>query len=170
MRIFVLAAAFAVVAIAAPAAQAHVTLNPRTAVANSFARLDVRVPNERDETSTRTVVVTFPDGFYSVSVKRVWGWRATVTMRRLATPIQSEDGPITERVGKVTWRATSRANWIAPHHFEEFGLSMRIPNVAGRTLAFPSTQTYNGGEVVRWMGAAGSDTPAPAVNVTAPAA
>jgi hypothetical protein len=46
---------------------------------------------------------------------------------------------------------------------------MRVPNVAGRTLAFPSTQTYNDGEVVRWMGAAGSDTPAPTVNVTAPA-
>jgi uncharacterized protein YcnI len=168
-RISILAAAFAAVAIAAPAAQAHVTLNPRTAVANSFARLDVRVPNERDETSTRSVAVTFPDGFYSVSVKRVWGWRATVTMRRLATPVQSEDGPITERVGKVTWRAIGRENRIAPHFFEEFGLSMRIPNVPGRALAFPSTQTYDDGEVVRWVGAANSETPAPVVNVTAPA-
>jgi uncharacterized protein YcnI len=131
-RIAVAAATFAVVALAAPAAQAHVTLNPRTATANSFARMDVRVPNERDEASTRAVVVTFPDGFYSISVKRVWGWRATITMRDLPTPIQSEDGPITERVGKVTWRATSRANQIAPHFFEEFGLS-RAPRSARST-------------------------------------
>ena len=166
-RISVLAATFAVVAIAAPAAEAHVTLNPRTATANSFGRLDVRVPNERDEASTRTVVVTFPDGFYSVSTKRVWGWTAKITMEKLATPVQSEDGPITEQVSKVTWRATSKSNWIAPHSFEEFGLSMRIPNRPGTTLAFPSTQTYSNKEVVRWMGAAGSETPAPTVGVVA---
>jgi len=168
VRIFILAATFAAVAVAAPAAQAHVTLNPRSAVADSFGRLDVRVPTERDEASTKTVVVTFPDGFYSVSVKRVWGWRATITMRDLPTPIATEDGPITERVHKVTWRATSRSNWIAPHHFEEFGLSMRIPDLAGQTLTFPSTQTYSNGEVVRWTGPASSDTPAPTVAVTAP--
>ena len=166
-RISVLAATLTAVAIAAPAAEAHVTLNPRTATANSFARLDVRVPNERDEASTKTVVVTFPDGFYSVSVKRVWGWTAKVTMEKLATPIPSEDGDITEQVSKVTWRANSRADWIAPNMFEEFGLSMRIPNTPGRALAFPSTQTYSNKEVVRWMGAAGSETPAPIVTVAA---
>ena len=168
-RISIVAATFAAVAIAAPAAQAHVTLNPRTAVANSFARMDVRVPNERDETATRTVVVTFPDGFYSVSVKRVWGWTATITMKDLATPIQSEDGPITERVHKVTWRANSADDRIAPHFFEEFGLSMRIPNVPGQTLTFPASQYYSDGEIVRWTGAPSAETPAPTVAVTAPA-
>ena len=114
-------------------------------------------------------MVTFPDGFYSVSVKRVWGWTATVTMKDLATPIQSEDGPITERVHKVTWRANSADDRIAPHSFEEFGLSMRIPNVPGQTLAFPSSQYYSDGEIVRWTGAPSAETPAPTVAVTAPA-
>jgi len=168
-RILVLAATLTTVAIAAPAADAHVTLNPRTATANSFARLDVRVPNERDDASTKTIVVTFPDGFYSVSVNRVWGWTAKVTMKPLATPIPTEDGNITERVSKVTWRANSRADWITPSMFEEFGLSMRIPNTPGRALAFSSTQTYSNKEVVRWMGAAGSETPAPTVTVAAAA-
>ena len=139
-RISVLALTLTAVAIAAPAAEAHVTLNPRTAAANSFARLDVRVPNERDDAGTKTVVVTFPDGFYSVSVKRVWGWSAKVRMEKLATPIPSEDGDITEQVSKVTWRASGKANFIAPNMFEEFGLSMRMPNTPGRTLAFPSTR------------------------------
>jgi uncharacterized protein YcnI len=164
-RISVLALTLTAVAIAAPAAEAHVTLNPRTATANSFARLDVRVPNERDEASTRAVAVTFPAGFYSVSVKRVWGWTAKITMTKLATPVESEDGQITARVSKVTWRANGRRNWIAPNMFEEFGLSMRVPNTPGRALAFPSRQTYSNKEIVRWTGAAGSDTPAPIVNV-----
>ena len=167
MRVLIPAAALAALA-AAPAAQAHVTLNPRTVTANSFGRLDVRVPNERDEGGTRTVVVSFPDGFYSVSTKRVWGWTTKVTMKKLATPVKSEDGDITERVSKITFRATRKSDWIMPGQFEEFGLSARIPNVPGTTLAFPSTQTYSNGEVVKWTGAASSDTPAPTVTVVAP--
>src|SRR3954452_910083 len=92
-RIGVLAATLAAGALSAPAAHAHVTLDPRSVTADSFGRLDVRVPNERDTASTKTVVVTFPDGFYSVSYKRVWGRRAKVTMKKLATPVQSQAVP-----------------------------------------------------------------------------
>ena len=54
-QIAVLAAAGA---LAAPAAaQAHVTLQPKTAQAGSFTVLDVRVPNERNQTSTVKVDV-----------------------------------------------------------------------------------------------------------------
>jgi uncharacterized protein YcnI len=167
-RLSLAAATLVAFVVSAPAADAHVTLNPRSVTADSFGRLDVRVPNERDTASTKTVVVNFPNGVFSVSYKRVWGWTAKVTMRRLATPVQTEDGEITERVAKITWRATSRANWIRPGSFEEFGLSLRIPNVPGQALSFPSTQTYSNGEVVRWTGAPGSDAPAPIVNVVAP--
>jgi uncharacterized protein YcnI len=168
-RVSLLAATLAAVAVAAPAAQAHVTLNPKAVTANSFGRLDVRVPNERDDASTRSVVLYFPSGFYSASYKRVWGWTAKVSMRKLATPVPSADGDITEEVAKITWRATSKANWIAPGAFEEFGLSMRIPNRPNATLTFPARQSYSSGEVVNWSGAAGTPTPAPAINVVAPA-
>ena len=154
--------------VVAPAAQAHVTLNLRSVAANSFGRLDVRVPNERDEAGTRTVVLHFPRGFYSASTKRVWGWTAKVSMRRLATPVPSADGDITEEVAKITFRATSKAGWIAPGQFEEFGLSMRMPATPG-TLSFPARQTYSNGEVVNWNTPASGENPAPALNVVAPA-
>jgi uncharacterized protein YcnI len=166
-RVSILAATLAAAAVAAPAAQAHVTLNPRTATANAFGRLDLRVPNERDDASTKTLVVYFPSGFYSASYKRVWGWTAKVSMRKLATPVPSPDGDITEEVAKITWKATTKSDWIAPGSFEEFGLSMRIPNRPNATLTFPARQTYSGGEVVNWSGAAGSENPAPTVNVVA---
>ena len=168
-RVSIFAATLAAVAIAAPAAQAHVTLNPRSVTANSFGRLDVRVPNERDDASTKSLVLYFPSGFYSASYKRVWGWTAKVSMRKLATPVPSADGDITEEVAKITWRATTKSNWIAPGSFEEFGLSMRIPNKPNASLFFPARQTYSGGEVVNWSGAAGSETPAPTINVVAAA-
>jgi len=168
MRVAVLTGLTGLV-VAAPAAQAHVTLNPRSVTANSFGRLDVRVPNERDEAGTKTVVLHFPHGFYSASTKRVWGWTARVSMRKLATLVPSADGDITEEVAKITFRARTKAGWIAPGQFEEFGLSMRMPATPG-TLSFPARQTYSDGEVVNWNGGAGSESPAPAVNVVAPVA
>jgi uncharacterized protein YcnI len=168
MRVAVLASLTGLVVVA-PAAQAHVTLNPRSVIANSFGRLDMRVPNERDDASTRTVVLYFPHGFYSASTKRVWGWTAKTSMRKLATPVPSDDGDITEEVAKVTFRATSKAGWIAPGQFEEFGLSMRMPNTPNATLTFPARQTYSSGEVVNWNGPASAEAPAPTVNVVAPA-
>jgi periplasmic copper chaperone A len=166
-RIPAFAAAVAAAAIVPAAAQAHVTLNPRSVTADSFARLDVRVPNERDRASTRKVVVSFPAGFLSVSWKPVWGWRAKVTKARLATPIKTDEGEITERVAKITSTATAKRYQIVPGSFEEFGLSTRIPNTPGKALSFPALQTYSNGEVVRWTGAPGADTPAPVVNVVA---
>ncbi len=64
-------------------------------------------------------------------------------MRKLATPIPSADGDITEEVSKVTWKPTSKAGWILPGQFEEFGLSMRIPNKPNSVLTFPARQTYS---------------------------
>jgi len=167
MRVAVLTGLTGLV-VAAPAAQAHVTLNPRSVTANSFGRLDVRAPNERDEAGTKTVVLHFPHGFYSASTKRVWGWTARVSMRKLATLVPSADGDITEEVAKITYRATTKSDWILPGQFEEFGLSMRIPNTPNATLSFPARQTYSNGEVVNWNGAAGSESPAPTLTVTAP--
>ena len=162
------AATLAAVAVAAPAAQAHVTLNPRTATANAFGRVDVRVPNERDDASTKSLVVYFPSGFYSASYKRVWGWTAKVSMRKLATPIPSADGDITEEVAKITWkRDDASRTGSRPGSFEEFGLSMRIPNKPGSTLYFPARQTYSGGEVVNWAAPPARRRPRRRVNVVA---
>ena len=54
-------------------APAHVTLQPNEVPAGGFKRLDVRVPNERDDASTKKVEVQFPAGFISVSHQPVAG-------------------------------------------------------------------------------------------------
>ena len=107
-RVSILAAALAGLAIAAPAAQAHVTLNPRTVTANSFGRVDMRVPNERDDAGTKSRRPVLPERLLLASDKRVWGWTAKVSMRKLATAVPSADGDITEEVAKITWRATTQ--------------------------------------------------------------
>jgi uncharacterized protein len=167
-RISKLAAATAVAALAVPAAaQAHVTLQPNTQPAGAFTVLDVRVPTERDNASTSKVDVQFPAGFASVSYQSVPGWRVRVITKKLATPVQTDDGPITEGVSRMVWTRTSRAGGIKPGQFQDFPISTQIPDKAGTKLTFKALQTYSNGEIVRWIGAPGSDTPAPQVTITA---
>jgi periplasmic copper chaperone A len=160
--------ATAVLSFAIPAAaQAHVTLQPNTAVAGAYTRLDVRVPNERDDASTTKVEVQFPDGFAAASYEPVAGWDVKVTKKTLDKPVQTDDGEITEGVNTISWTAKSKADAIPPGAFEDFGLSVQIPGKAGDKLTFKALQTYTGGEVVRWIGAEDSDNPAPSVSVIA---
>jgi periplasmic copper chaperone A len=163
-----LAMATAVAALAVPAAaQAHVTLQPNTQPAGAFTVLDVRVPTERDNASTAKVDVQFPDGFAAVSYQVVPGWRVRVITKKLATPIQTDDGPITEGVDRMVWTRTRKAGGIKPGQFQDFPISTQIPDKAGTKLTFKALQTYSNGEIVRWIGAPGSDTPAPQVTITA---
>jgi periplasmic copper chaperone A len=163
-----IAVATAVAALAVPAAaQAHVTLQPNSAAAGSFAVLDVRVPTERDNASTTRIDVQFPAGFASARYEPKPGWRVRIVKKRLATPIQTDDGPITEGVSRMIWTRASRAGGIKPNEFVDFPISVQIPGKAGDTLTFKALQTYSNGEVVRWIGAPGSDAPAPQVSVVA---
>jgi uncharacterized protein YcnI len=161
------AAAAGALAVPATAAQAHVTLQPNMAPAGAYVVESVRVPNETDNATTTKVVVQFPDGFAGVSYQRVAGWDVKVAKDKLATPIKTDDGEVTEGVKTITWTATSKADGIAPGQFQDFPLSLQIPGQAGDTLTFKALQTYSDGEVARWIGAPGADKPAPRVQVTA---
>jgi uncharacterized protein len=168
MRRRTLAAAVAVAALAVPAAaSAHVTLNPKEAAAGAYTVLDVRVPNERDNASTTKVEMQMPPGVAAVSYQAVPGWTVKVVKAKLAKPIQTDDGPITEGVSTMTWTADDQDAAIAPGQFGDFPIQMQIPGKAGDVLTFKALQTYSNGEVVRWIGSPSADEPAPTVTVTA---
>ena len=159
--------ATAIAALALPAAaQAHVTLQPSSAPAGAFMKLDVRVPTELDNASTSKVDVRFPAGFAAARYQAVPGWKVRVITKKLATPIQTDDGPITEGIDRMVWTRASSAGGIKPGQFQDFPISVQIPGKAGDKLTFKALQTYSNGEVVRWIGAAGADQPAPIVTVT----
>jgi uncharacterized protein len=143
-------------------ASAHVTLQPEEAAAGSYTVLDVRVPNESDGANTTKVDVQFPPGFAEASYQPVPGWSVQVIKQKLPKPIQTDDGPITEGVQEIIWSGGK----IAPGQFIDFPLSVQIPGEAGDALTFKALQTYDDGEVVRWIGAPDSEHPAPQVAVT----
>lgn len=157
----------AALALAVPAsAGAHVTLQPDEAAAGDFTVLDVRVPNERDDAATSKVDVQFPAGFVFASYQPVPGWSVKVRMEKLAKPISSHGEEITEQVAGMTWTADGDGAAIQPGQFLDLPISVQIPGEAGDALTFKALQTYDDGEVVRWIGAPDSDEPAPQVAVT----
>ena len=165
IRSYTLSVALAALFVLAPVASAHVTLQPEEAPAGGFTRLDVRVPTERDNASTTKVDVQFPPGFLFVSTEPVPGWNSEITMRKLDRPVEQFGEQITEEVDRVTFTADGEG--IGPGQFQDFGLSLGVPDKAGSTLTFKAVQTYSSGEVVRWIGPPDAEEPAPQVKLTA---
>jgi uncharacterized protein YcnI len=150
-------------------AAAHVTVNPRTAQQGGFTKVSFRVPNERDTASTTQLEVDFPINhpIAFVSTRAVPGWTSTVQKEPLEHPITTGDGQITETVSKITWTGGS----IAPGTFEEFDVSMGPLPTDTDQLIFKALQTYDNGEVVRWIdtappGAPEPEHPAPVLKLT----
>lgn len=158
------AALLALALLAPAAAQAHVTLQPDEAPEGAYTVLDVRVPNETDDADTTKVEVQLPEGFGDVSYQAVPGWDVKVVHDKLKKPIQTDDGPITEGVREVIFGGGK----LPPGQFQDFPLSVQIPGKAGEELTFKAVQTYDNGEVVRWIGTPETEYPAPQVLVTAP--
>ncbi|GAA3253084.1 YcnI family protein [Dactylosporangium siamense] len=171
VRAGVAVTAAAAAALAFPAvASAHVTVNPGTATQGGYTKVTFRVPNERDDASTTKLEIALPTDtpIASVSLKPIQGWTAVAENSKLATPIKTDDGEITDAVSKITWTASAGAE-IKPHQFQEFDVSLG-PLPAVDKIVFKALQTYSGGEVVRWIDepAAGAEAehPAPVLKLT----
>ena len=53
---------------------------------------------------------------------------------------------------------------VGPGEFDEFGFSARMPEGEG-PIVFEAIQTYDSGEVVRWVGPADADEPMPTASL-----
>jgi uncharacterized protein YcnI len=151
-RVAVVAAAAAALTLAlAVPASAHVTVNPNTATQGGYTKVTFRVPNETDKTDTTKLEVSLPTDtpVASVSLKPVAGWAAVTEKSKLATPIKSDDGEITEAVTRITWTADAAAA-IKPGQFQEFDVSLG-PLPTANQMVFKALQTYSDGNVVRWI-------------------
>jgi uncharacterized protein YcnI len=171
-KLLVAVVAIAVGALAAPAS-AHVTVNPREATKGGFAKLAFRVPNERPDSATTKLEVSFPvdHPLAHLNVRPVAGWTYKIERQKLATPIKSgEPGEedVTEYISKITWEGGT----IAPNEFQEFEISGGpLPDDVDQ-LVFKAVQTYASGEVVRWIeeateGGEEPEHPAPVLQLVA---
>lgn len=137
-------------------ASAHITITaPGAERGGSDQEITLRVPvEEQHKTVGLTVQLPTDHPIASVLVEPVPGWTHTETTTKLATPIKTDDGDITEAVSEITWTA-SKGQGLAPGEFGAFTIiAGLLPDVP--TLTFKALQKYDDGSVVSWI-----ETPAP---------
>ncbi|MER5349632.1 YcnI family protein [Kitasatospora sp. NPDC002551] len=157
-----LAAAAAVVALAGPAS-AHVSVNPGSAEQGGYTAVDFRVPNENDTAGTVKLEVNLPldHPLASVRTQPLPGWTATVEKAKLDKPIKVHGNDVNEAVSKITWTADAGVK-IAPGQFQEFRVSLGPLPTDTDTMVFKALQSYDNGDIVRWIDEAKDGQPEPA--------
>ncbi|MFC9325880.1 YcnI family protein [Kitasatospora sp. NPDC057015] len=157
-----LATAAGVVALAGPAF-AHVTVQPGNAQQGAYTAVDFRVPNESDTASTVKLEVNLPLDHPLASVRTLPlpGWTATLEKSKLDKPIKVHGNDVNEAVSKITWTADPGTK-IAAGQFQEFRVSIGPLPTDTDKLTFKALQSYDNGEVVRWIDEAKEGQPEPA--------
>jgi uncharacterized protein YcnI len=124
----------------APAASSHSIVLPFSSRPADLQLYTVVVPTETDSPTTE-VALKVPEGIDFVLVRESPGWKVKTERRN-------------DRIDVIRWIGSA-----PPDSFAEFGLIARNPILEG-DLPWRITQTYGNGEVVRWIGPAGSEFPA----------
>ena len=165
-----------VCALAAPAA-AHVTVDPPSVPKGSTVKLSFLVPNEEPKANVTDVQIAFPTPpqtpIPTVSVEGKPVWNVTVTTQKLAKPITTDDGNISDVVSVIDWKAKTPADGIVPEQFGEFTIDADgIPDDENQVV-FKAIQTYSDGTVVRWIdpvtpGGPEAEHPTPILELTSP--
>lgn len=162
----------------ATAAWAHVTVTaPGVVAGDSDAAIVFRVPDESDTASTVGLKLQLPTDtpIPGVLVAPQPGWTATITQTKLAKPVQTDDGAISEVVSQIDWKADAGAG-IKPGFFGQFTIiGGKLPDGV-TTLTFKAIQSYSDGTQVAWIeqpaqgSSAEPEHPAPTLHLPAASA
>jgi uncharacterized protein YcnI len=137
---------------------AHVHASSDNPVRGSMAIVTFEVPNESPiGAATTAVSIALPAGT-SARTETLPGWTAKLDHDAASGTVRS-----------VTWTATANGG-IPADQFGLFRISLKLPD--SDTVAFPATQTYADGSVVRWdepplPGGAEPEHPAPQLTLAA---
>jgi uncharacterized protein YcnI len=157
----VLTGAVALIAGGGSVAAAHVTVHADQAVQGGSAEIGFQVPTETDTASTVSVRVAFPADapIAEVAVLPVEGWTFHVTTTAPASPVAATHGDeASEVVREVEWRAAGPG--IKPGEYQVFRIAGELPKTD--RMVFKVVQTYDDGQVVRWIDEPVAGGPEPA--------
>jgi uncharacterized protein YcnI len=162
----------AVLVIGVGPAAAHVTVHSDDAVQGATdVAVMFRVPSEESHSSTVKLQVFFPitHPLLDVLVEPHPGWNYRVQTARLAQPVTTDDGQITDAVSEITWTARSSAAGLQPGEADDFTVTVgQLPDTP--SVTFRALQSYSDGHVVRWIvsqapGATEPEFPAPVLEL-----
>ena len=141
----------------AGSAWAHVHADADDPAPGATSVVTFRVPGESENGALTTQLsVKLPD-VASARTEAMPGWTATLDRDKAGGTVRS-----------VTWTADPKVG-ISSDQFALFRVSVKMPH--GESVAFPATQTYSDGTVVRWdqaslPGGGEPEYPAPVVSLT----
>lgn len=152
-------------------ASAHVGVTPDKTTANSYALLTFGIPHGCEESGTTKVTITLPTELNDAQPTVNPNWTAAKVTEQLAEPKKLADGTsITKRTSQIIYTAKAP---LEPALRDALVLSVKLPDVAGKTMYFPTLQNCEAGQT-DWseLPADGQDphslkAPAPSVTVTA---
>jgi uncharacterized protein len=137
----------------AAVASAHVTVSaPGVTAGGSDAVISFQVPDESESARTVGLKLRLPTDtpIASVLVQPKTGWSVAVTSSKLATPITTDDGQVTEAVSEIDWKVSAGGQGIAPGQFDEFTfIAGQLPDAT--SLTFKAVQSYSDGSTVSWI-------------------
>ena len=122
---------FAFMALAAGAAQAHVTLEVPQVAAGSSYKAVLRVGHGCEGSATHTLTVRLPPGFRGAKPMPKAGWQISIQRAALAEPTQSHGKTNADEVVEITWKASSREAWLPDAQYDEFILHGQAPQTPG---------------------------------------
>lgn len=149
IRTFAAIALTATLALLASAtATAHITLETRETLADSYHKTVFRLPHGCEGSPTTGIRIRIPQGVISVKPQPKPGWELAITKETLAHPMVGPYGnSIAEVVTEVSWRGGP----LPDEHYDEFALHVRLPATSSETtLYFPTVQECEQG-VHRWI-------------------
>lgn len=153
------------------AASAHVEATPNNTAANSYSLLTFAIPHGCDQAGTTKMTITLPEELNDAQPTVNPNWTAAKVTEQLPQPKKLADGSsITKRTSKIVYTAKTPLS----HELRDtLVLSVKLPDMAGKTLYFPTLQSCETGQT-DWsqIPQAGQDeesikTPAPSVTITA---
>lgn len=151
-------------------ASAHVGVTPDKTSANSYALLTFAVPHGCEESNTTKVAITLPQELNDAQPTVNPNWTVEKVTEQLTEPRKLADGTaITKRTSQIVYTAKTPLE----HELRDtLVLSVKLPDLAGTTLNFPTLQTCETGQT-DWSEIAKEgqdphslDAPAPSITIT----
>lgn len=150
---------FAFLLLTAPAF-AHIVADPNTGSSGAWFHTVLRVPHGCESKDTTALTVTVPDDILIIKPQVKTGWTLAVKKHALAKPVQGPHGMITEKTDSITWKDGT----LPDQYFDDFGLTMKLPETKAPNISFTITQQC-GDTSITWQ-PGNAEHPAPVVTIT----
>lgn len=134
-------------ALTSTTAVAHITLETRSAPADSSYKAVLRVGHGCEGSPTVAVRVRIPEGVVAVKPMPKPGWELTTVVEPFVQPVAYFETTLTEGVREIAWRGGP----LPDAWYDEFVFRAKLPNLPeGTVLWFPVVQECEKG-VHRWI-------------------